>query len=66
MPAGNNAMELLRKAPGVIVDNNDNITLLGRSGVRVFIDGKPSPMRGDDLVAYLLHFKVPISMPLRS
>lgn len=50
---GNNAMDLLRKSPGVIVDNNDNITLLGRSGVRVFIDGKPSPMRGDDLVAYL-------------
>ena len=51
--AGNNALELLRKSPGVVVDNNDNITMMGRSGVRIFIDGKPSPLRGDDLTNYL-------------
>jgi len=50
---GNTALELLRKSPGVVVDNNNNINLLGRSGVRVFIDGKPSPLRGDDLANYL-------------
>ena len=32
---GSNALELLRKAPGVVVDNNDNVTLLGRAGVQI-------------------------------
>ncbi len=50
---GNTALELLRKSPGVVVDNNNNVNLLGRSGVRIFIDGKPSPLRGDDLANYL-------------
>ena len=50
---GYNALELLRKSPGVTVDNNDNIAMLGKSGVRIFIDGKPSPLRGDDLANYL-------------
>lgn len=51
--AGNNALELLRKAPGVVVDNNDNITMLGRAGVQIYIDGKPSPLRGNDLAEFL-------------
>jgi len=50
---GNNAIELLRKSPGVVVDNNDNISLAGKSGVRIYIDGKQSPLRGEDLAAYL-------------
>ena len=50
---GSNAIELLRKAPAVTVDNNDNISVLGRSGVRVFIDGKQLPLAGDDLSSYL-------------
>jgi outer membrane receptor protein involved in Fe transport len=51
--SGSDALELLKKAPGVIVDNNDNITLLGKSGVRVYIDDKPSPLSSEDLAAYL-------------
>ncbi len=50
---GNTALELLRKSPGVLVDNNDNIILSGKDGVQVYIDGKPSPLRGEDLSAYL-------------
>lgn len=50
---GSDALELLRKAPGVVVDNNDNITMLGRAGVQIYIDGKPSPLTGDDLAAFL-------------
>jgi len=50
---GSDAMELLRKAPGVIVDNNDNIILSGKNGVRVYIDGKPSQLSTQDLAAYL-------------
>ncbi|MDH3243073.1 MAG: TonB-dependent receptor [Saprospiraceae bacterium] len=50
---GNDALELLRKAPGVVVDNNDNIMLLGKSGVKIYIDGKPSHLSTDDLAQFL-------------
>lgn len=50
---GSNAMELLRKAPGVLVDKDDNLTLAGKNGVQIYIDGKPSPIAGADLAAYL-------------
>ncbi len=50
---GANAIELLRKAPSVTVDNNDNVSVLGRAGVLVYIDGKRLPLGGDDLSAYL-------------
>ena len=51
--SGNDGMELLRKSPGVIIDNNDNIILQGKSGVRIFIDGKPTQLSGEDLTAML-------------
>ncbi|MEO5906175.1 MAG: TonB-dependent receptor, partial [Saprospiraceae bacterium] len=50
---GNNALELLRKAPGVVVDNNDRLMLIGKSGVKVYIDGRQSILTGDDLANYL-------------
>lgn len=50
---GNDALELLRKAPGVMVDKDDNLTMAGKNGVQVFIDGKPSPLSGTDLANYL-------------
>lgn len=50
---GSDALSLLRKAPSVTVDNNDNISLLGRSGVLVYLDGKRVPMSGQDLSNYL-------------
>ncbi len=51
--AGSSALEVLQKAPGVLLDPNDNIMLQGKNGVRVFIDGKPSPLSPSDLSAYL-------------
>ncbi len=50
---GSDAIELLRKAPGVTVDNNDNINVLGRAGVLLYVDGKRLPLTGADLTAYL-------------
>ncbi len=50
---GNNVLELLKKSPGVVVDNNDNIILNGKGGVRVYIDGKPTQFSANDLAAYL-------------
>jgi hypothetical protein len=50
---GDNGLDLLRKAPGVTVDNNDNINVLGRAGVLVYVDGKRLPLAGEDLSNYL-------------
>lgn len=50
---GNDALELLRKSPGVTVDKDDNISLSGKNGVQVYIDGRPSPLSGADLANYL-------------
>jgi len=50
---GQNALELLRKAPGVTVDNNDNINLKGKNSVRFQIDGRDVPMDSKDLAGYL-------------
>jgi iron complex outermembrane recepter protein len=50
---GNDALELLRKSPGVLVDKDDNISMSGKNGVSIYIDGKPSPLSGSDLSNYL-------------
>lgn len=50
---GNDALELLRRSPSVMVDKDDNISLAGKNGVQVYIDGKPSPLSGADLANYL-------------
>ena len=50
---GTSAFELLRKAPGVIVDNNGGVIVEGKSGVQFFIDGRLSPLQGEDLINYL-------------
>jgi iron complex outermembrane recepter protein len=50
---GLNALELLRKSPGVNVDKDENINLKGRQGVVIYINGKPSQMSGRDLAAFL-------------
>jgi len=50
---GENGLDLLRKAPGVTIDNNDNINVLSRGGVLVYVDGKRLPLSGADLADYL-------------
>lgn len=50
---GSDALELLRKSPGVLVDRDDNLSLSGKNGVQVYIDGRPSPLSGKDLGEYL-------------
>lgn len=53
MAAGNTTMELLERSPGVIVDKDGNISLRGKSGAKVMIDGKISYLTGADLANYL-------------
>jgi hypothetical protein len=50
---GYDALELLRRSPGVMIDKDDNVSLAGKNGVQVFIDGKPSPLSGADLANFL-------------
>ena len=51
--AGNNALEVLRKSPGVIVDNDNNVTLKGRQGVLVMIDGKQTYLSTEEVARML-------------
>lgn len=49
---GSNALDLMRKAPGVTIDKDGNIKLNG-SAVEVWIDGRPSYASGKTLEALL-------------
>jgi hypothetical protein len=51
--AGNSALEVLEKSPGVVVDNNNNISLRGKQGVLVTINGKNQYMSGDEITRLL-------------
>lgn len=52
--SGNSALEVLRMAPGVQIDNENNIIVEGKSGVVIYIDGRQSYLQGDELKSYLL------------
>lgn len=51
--AGSNALELLKKTPGVFVDGENNISVGGKSGVLVILNGKQTYMQKDELVSLL-------------
>jgi iron complex outermembrane recepter protein len=50
---GSNAFELLQKSPGVTADKDDNITLSGKNGVRIYTDGRPVEMDVAGVAGYL-------------
>lgn len=51
--AGSTALEVLEKSPGVQVDKDGNISLKGKQGVMVLIDGRPSYLSGPELANML-------------
>lgn len=53
LSAGNTALDLLRRIPGVFVDNDGNISVKGKSGVNVYVDGRPTYMSGTPLKNFL-------------
>ncbi len=50
---GGTAMEILEGSPGVAVDKEGNISLKGKSGVNIMIDGKPAYLSGQQLTDLL-------------
>ncbi len=51
--AGLNALEILEKSPGVSVDNDGNVSLKGKGGVIILIDGKQTYLSGQNLASFL-------------
>ncbi|HVG13609.1 MAG TPA: carboxypeptidase-like regulatory domain-containing protein, partial [Chitinophagaceae bacterium] len=47
--AGSTALEVLEKSPGVSVDKDGNISLKGKQGVMVMMDGRPSYLSATEL-----------------
>jgi hypothetical protein len=50
---GLSALEILERSPGVTVDNDGNVSLKGKQGVLILIDGKPTYLNSRDLATYL-------------
>ena len=50
--AGRDALDILRNTPGLLVDQNGNVTVMGK-GVQIWIDGRPSQMSGEQLKSFL-------------
>lgn len=51
--AGNTVLEVLQKSPGVLVDQDDNISLNGKSGVNIMINGRPTHLSSNQLASML-------------
>lgn len=52
LAAGSNGNDILRRAPGVRIDKDGNITVNGKS-VEIWVDGRPSYLSGQQLKAML-------------
>jgi len=53
LAAGNNGLDIVQRAPGVSLDNDNNLQLMGQSGVKVTIDGRQTYMTGEQLTTLL-------------
>lgn len=51
--AGETALDVLRKAPGVTIDKDDNVLYRGSGGVVILVDGRRTYMTGAELSQYL-------------
>lgn len=51
--AGSSIFDMIQRAPGVSVDNSDNIALKGKQGVTIMLDGKTMVVQGAELVNLL-------------
>src|SRR5262249_6119189 len=51
--SGGTAVDVLRNVPSVEVDATNQVSLRGNTGVVVQINGRPSPLRGEQLGSFL-------------
>jgi iron complex outermembrane recepter protein len=51
--AGSTLFEIIQKAPGVSIVNDETINMSGKAGVNILIDGKPTQMSQRDLANFL-------------
>lgn len=51
--AGTTALEVLEKSPGVTVDKDGNVSLKGKQGVLIMLDGRPSYLNAQELANLL-------------
>jgi len=45
--------DVLKRSPGIVIDQNENIIMHGKQSVMVMIDGRITPMSATDLANYL-------------
>lgn len=53
LATGNSALEILQKSPGVSVDKDGKISLRGKQGVTIMLDGKPTYLSEEQLANLL-------------
>ncbi|HEY4111405.1 outer membrane beta-barrel protein [Puia sp.] len=51
--SGMTALEMIRQLPGVQMTDEGQVSLNGRAGANIFIDGKPTQLSADDLASLL-------------
>jgi len=50
---GQNALDIIERAPGVLVDDNNGIRIQGLSGVSIYVNEQLLTLGGNDLMQYL-------------
>jgi iron complex outermembrane receptor protein len=53
MASGNTVMDILKRIPGVTVDNKNNISISGKQGVRIMLDGRMQQLSMEQLVSMM-------------
>lgn len=54
--SGGSAVDVLRNVPELEVDLEGRVSLRGSAGVTIHLNGRPTPVRGDGLAAFLQQF----------
>lgn len=54
LTSGNTVLDLIKKIPGVFIDNQNNIILSGKGSVRIMINGQLQRISNDQLISILM------------